>query len=279
MIWRSLVVLLLVGATLPAAEGKTYEVETKKDIPYCEGDSADPVRHKLDLYLPRGCSDYPVLFFIHGGAWTMGNKNEFGIYAGLGKALASQGIGMVSINYRLSPKVSHPGHIEDVAAAFAWVHANLGKHGADRQKIFVCGHSAGGHLCALLSTDESHLKKHGLSLKSIRGAIPISGVFFIPPWIPKTVFGTDPEKRKEAAPAEHVKPGLPPFLILYADGDLRGCDKAPAENFCKLLRDKEVSAETREFKESNHLLIILHACNAEKPVFATIRDFVLKHSK
>lgn len=280
MTCRALAVALLVALPAAAQEpAKTYDVETKTDLAYREGDGADPVKHKLDLYLPKDAKDYPVLFFIHGGAWTMGSKNDLGLYAALGKALAKQGIGVVSINYRLSPKVQHPGHIEDVAAAFAWVHANVGKYGASTDKLFVCGHSAGGHLCALLATDETYLKKHNLDLKAIKGAIPISGVFFLAGNFMPNVFGKDADVRKNAQPAAHVKAGLPPFLILYADGDLKGCDKTPAEGFCKLLKEKAVEAEAREFKGSNHFLILLHACRPDEAVFAAVRDFVVKHGK
>ena len=257
---------------------KTYEVETKKNIAYRTGADADPVRHKLDLYLPKDAKDYPLVVFIHGGAWTLGSKDDFGMYAGLGKALAKQGIGMAAVNYRLSPKVQHPSHIEDVAAAFAWVHANAEKFGASKDKLFVCGHSAGGHLCALLATDESYLKKHNLDLKAIKGAIPISGVFFIAPGFLRNVFGQDDELRKKAQPAEHVKAGLPPFLILYADKDFRGCDRIPAEAFRVRLQDKKVEAETKEFKNSGHIQILLDLCKPEKPVFAAVRDFIVKRS-
>src|SRR5206468_3096567 len=114
-------------------------------------------KHRLDLYLPEGKSDAPVLFFVHGGGWTVGDKNLFGIAARLGKTLARRGIGLVSINYRLSPKVKHPEHIRDVARAFAWTHQNIGTYGGCKEEIFLCGHSAGGHLVALLSTDTQYL--------------------------------------------------------------------------------------------------------------------------
>ncbi len=96
----------------------TYEVETHKDVAYYEGDNADPVKHKLDLYLPKGLKDFPVLFFVHGGAWQMGDKaKDFGTYITLGKTFAKAGIGTVVTNYRLSPGVKHPEHIKDVARA------------------------------------------------------------------------------------------------------------------------------------------------------------------
>src|SRR5690554_784518 len=90
--------------------GAVFEVERIRDIPYRNGDGADPVKHKLDLYLPRGVKGFPVLFFVHGGAWRSGDKRLYGM---LGETFAGMGVGSVIINYRLSPKVRHPEHVKD----------------------------------------------------------------------------------------------------------------------------------------------------------------------
>ncbi|HKI31232.1 MAG TPA: alpha/beta hydrolase fold domain-containing protein, partial [Gemmataceae bacterium] len=158
--------------------GGNFEVKEVKDIAYYEGDDADPKKHKLDLFLPKGQKDFPVLIFVHGGAWVFGDRK---MYGSLGNTFAKNGIGTVVISYRLTPQVQHPGHIEDVARAFAWTHENIGKYGGKADQIFVSGQSAGGHLTALLATNETYLKAHKLSLKDIKGAIPISGVYTIVP--------------------------------------------------------------------------------------------------
>src|SRR5262249_5248660 len=146
---------------------------------YYDGEDADKNKHKLDLYLPKGKKDFPIMFFVHGGAWVSGDRNYFGIYSSIGQAFARNGIGAVVISYRPSPKVQHPEHIKDVARAFAWTHKNIGKHGGNPDAILLCGHSAGGHLVALLATDEGYLRSEGLTLKAIKGAIPMSGVYLI----------------------------------------------------------------------------------------------------
>src|SRR5262245_47964098 len=76
--------------------GGPFEVEVIKGNSYVAGDDADKVRHKLDLYLPKGQKDYPVLFFVHGGAWVSGSKD---LYEPLGKTFAKNGLGCVIINY------------------------------------------------------------------------------------------------------------------------------------------------------------------------------------
>ena len=115
-----------------------------------------------------------MLLFVHGGRWTTGNKN---LYPGIGESLARHGVGVVICNYRLSPAVKHPAHVQDVARAFAWTQSNIASYGGKPDRLFVCGHSAGGHLVALLATDPKYLKAEKLSPSDIRGVVPISGVY------------------------------------------------------------------------------------------------------
>src|SRR5262245_12677282 len=142
--------LVLTASTVSAAEPKLFDVEVVRNVAYYNGKDADDVRHRLDLYLPKGQKDYPVLLMVHGGAWIKGDKNHLGVYNLLGRSFARHGVGMVSPNYRLSPDVQHPEHVRDVARAFAWVHKDIGKRGGSTSEVFVAGHSAGGHLVALL---------------------------------------------------------------------------------------------------------------------------------
>ena len=100
----------------------------------------------------------------------------------------------------------------------------MARHGADVDRIFVSGHSAGGHLAALLATDESYLKTHQLSLADIRGVVPISGVFTVR----GKVFG-DADTAHAASPQTHVRAELPPMLILYGDQERNGLGRQAEE--------------------------------------------------
>jgi acetyl esterase/lipase len=265
---------LLSRAGEPARPAR-FEVEALKDVTYYDGAGADKARHKLDLYLPKDQKDFPVLFFVHGGAWQRGDKDQYlGLYGKLGKSFASQGVGTVVINYRLSPTVQHPEHVKDVARAFAWTYKNIARYGGRPDQIFVFGHSAGGHLVALLATDDAYLKALGLGADAIKGVIGMSGVYSIPANIFPRVFGTDPGARKQASPIEHVRPGLPPFLLLYADNDLPGCDKEPCDAFCKALKEKGNKVQEVEVKDSNHYLIIMSTPLPEEPAAKEILSFI-----
>src|SRR5262249_19715600 len=154
---------------------KTYKAEEVRNVAYYDGKDADAVRHKLDVYVPKDQKDCPVVLFIHGGAWVFGDKNFLGLHASFRLFLASPGIVAVVPNYRLSPGINHAEHIRDVARALACRHKNIGKHGGRSDRMFVSGHSAGGHLAALLGTDPSYLKDDGLTLDSIKGIVGLSG--------------------------------------------------------------------------------------------------------
>jgi acetyl esterase/lipase len=261
----------------PKEDAKRYKVKTVKDVIYYDGSDSDKIKHKLDLYLPEGAKDFPVLFFVHGGAWKNGDKDFLGgVYGTLAKAYVQQGIGMVVTNYRLSPKVKHPEHVKDVARAVAWTHKNVSKYGGNADALFLMGHSAGAHLVSLVTTDETYLKDLGVKTKNIKGVLPISGPYNIPDGLLQNVFGKFAQK---ASPAKFVREGLPPFLIFYADKDMIGCDKAPSEAFCKALKDKKVTASTLEIKDCDHIGIITRAGAADSEVCKAIVKFVRDNAK
>lgn len=272
---HGLVLLAVLVLTIPATAGGKASVRTITDIPYNEAKDAHK-NHKLNLYLPKGKKKAPVIFFVHGGGWRKGDRSNL---ARVGKVFAANGIAFVSTGYRLTPQVKHPEHIKDVAMAFAWTKNNIAKYGGDPNNIFVSGHSAGGHLCALLATNGQYLKRHGVELSAIRGAMPISGVYFIGPSKGFTpVFGNDAEGLKSASPISHVSKDNPPFLILYAEKDIKGFDKL-ADRFGASLKKAGVEASVHELTDRNHGSIVFAISGADDPTAELILNFVKKHTK
>lgn len=240
-------VVYLTAAASPAADAKErFEVEVVKDLAYNPAKDADADKHKLDLYLPKGKKGFPVLVFVHGGGYSKGDRKEG---EGLGKVFAARGVGAAVISYRLFPAVKHPGHVQDVAKAFAWVKANAAKHGGDPRNVFVGGHSAGAHLAALLATDASYLKAEKLALSDVAGVVAISGGYRILP-IRKDVFG-DEAAMAAASPFSHLKGGHPPFLIVYGDGDTPERHELSKE-FRDALKKAGGDAEVLEVKGRTH---------------------------
>lgn len=250
----------------------TFEVEKHKGIAYRTDAKADKERHQLDVYVPKGHKNYPVVLFVHGGAWKSGNKN---LYAGFGEAFAKTGIGFVICNYRLSPAVQHPAHIEDVACAFAWTYDNVGKYGGQTDRLFVCGHSAGGHLVSLLATDPTYLKAHNRSPADIKGVVAISGVYEIHATQPvfQVPFGKDADVCKKASPLSHVSGQHPPFLIAYADDDYPQLDKM-AEDMHAALQKVNSPSDLLICKRRNHISIITNFADDEDALNKAFRQFV-----
>lgn len=291
-------------------------VKVVRDVPYYEGADADDFRHRLDLFLPTGVKDFPVVVLVHGGFWTHGDNNCCGLYSSVGEFLASQGIAAVLPNYRLSPEVKHPEHVKDVARALAWTRSHIAAHGGDPEQLFVAGHSAGGHLAALVATDETYLKAEGMCSANLKGVIGISGPYRIPAgplevtiggttpeafrfeevvplrhqptlWAPLAslagiplkanvfgvAFGDDPKARKAASPIHHVRPGLPPFLLIHAEKDFPTLARM-AEDFHQALLKQGNDAELLCVVNRNHNSVMFRAMEADDPVAAAMVAFV-----
>ena len=236
---------------LPTGE-ISENVEVRRDIEYVAGAPDDAPKHKLDIYVPKGKTNVPVFVFIHGGAWKQGDRSQ---YPALGNRLAREGIAVVIPSYRLAPKNRHPAQIDDVRAAFRWTVAHLSEFGGDPARIYVGGHSAGGHLSALLALTEP----------GIRGVAPMSGVYDVTGI--ESVFTEDPDVRKAASPINHVKAGAPPFTITYCQWDYLALPQQ-AEQFASALKDVGVQVRVLYVPNESHISEII---NATKDMDLTLR--------
>ena len=103
----------------------------------------------LDLFVPAGPGPFPVVVNIHGGGWHAGGK-EGGI--GASKPYLHAGIAYASVGYRLVQDAHFPAQIDDCNDAIGWLRAHAAQYHLDPNEVGVFGHSAGGHLCALIGT-------------------------------------------------------------------------------------------------------------------------------
>ena len=218
---RSLFGALVAFVCATSVDAQSRQVSVIKNVDYAANLDYPDGKDRLDLYIPKGVTRAPIIFSIHGGALSQGDRAE---EVFVGQRFAAAGYLTVVISYRLSPRVSHPAHIQDVAAAFAWVKRNIRQHGGDPDRIIVIGHSAGAYLGALLATDSRYLAAHKLSPSDIKGIVPVSGFFWVErpgvaPDRPKDVWGTDQKVWMEASPPRYLHADLPPVLLIYTDGD------------------------------------------------------------
>jgi len=107
----------------------------------------DP-RQAVDIYLPNdGAGPFPIVFFVHGGTWMHGQKDDAQLAPFIGGA--ARGYAVVSIGYRLVPDVRYPDNLFDVKAALRWVARNAGEYMLDPSRTALCGDSAGAHLAMM----------------------------------------------------------------------------------------------------------------------------------
>jgi acetyl esterase/lipase len=213
--------VLSIFACATAADAQSHKVTVVRDLDYVAQAEYPGGKDRLDLYVPQGVANAPVIFSIHGGALSSGDRSDETF---VGERLAAAGYLTVVISYRLSPQVAHPAHIQDAAAAFAWVKRNIKQHGGDPDRVIVIGHSAGAYLLMLMATDTRYLAAHKLTPRDIRGLVPVSGFFWVDktgvaPDRPKYVWGSDPKVWVEASPVRYLRADLPPVLIIDTDGD------------------------------------------------------------
>ena len=262
--------LLELASHLPSMEISS-EVEKHADMTYREGPEDEAAKHKLDVYSPKGKTNAPVLFFIHGGAWKTGDRSQ---YLPLGNRFAREGFVTVVPSYRLAPKHPHPAQIEDVAAAFAWTLRHVAEYGGDTNRIYVGGHSAGGHLAALLSLDEHHLAPYQLSPKNIRGVLALSGVYDLTEGDSfNTAFGKDAQSRKDASPLFHVKEKAPPFLVTYCQWDYFSLP-AQAKDFSKALGNAGAPVELVYIPAQSHISEMINIPRENDPTVAAALKFM-----
>jgi arylformamidase len=140
----------------------------EKDVPY-----GDDIMETMDVFLPKGESK-ALLMFIHGGYWRSLDKNE---HAFVAAPYVEAGVTVASINYSLCPAVSVEHIVKQVVAAAAYLYKNAGDFDAPRRRMFVAGHSAGGHLAAMALACLWRQAAPGLPQKVFQAGLSISGLY------------------------------------------------------------------------------------------------------
>lgn len=214
------------------------QVERTGSLPY----SAGGRRMTLDVYRRAGrrrgdeSTGRPVLLYVHGGGWVIGNKRQQGLLTV--NHLAARGWVCFSINYRLSPRATFPEHIIDVKRALCWVKEHAADYGGDPDFVVICGGSAGAHLAALTALtpgDLEYQREHPDSDTSVQGCVGYYGVYdfcdrhghwphrafrlLLEQAIMKCRFDRARDSFERASPIARVGDHAPPFFLLHGDRD------------------------------------------------------------
>jgi arylformamidase len=209
----------------------------------------------LDLFLPTGGGRAPVHVFVHGGYWRSLAKGDFSFVA-LG--LQPAGVLVAVIDYALIPTVDMDELVRQVRTSVAWLHRNAAAFGGDPGHITVSGHSAGGHLAAMLmSTDWARFA--GLPADVVRAGCGVSGLYDLEPirlcYLNETL-GLSGEAARRNSPVHVVPPGAPGPLLL-AVGELEGDEyHRQTETLAAAWRRRGHAVEVMDMAGHDHFSIV-----------------------
>jgi len=219
----------------------------------------DP-KQRLDLVKPAGVARAPVVLFVHGGGWSIGDK----AHAAGDKARWANGKGwaFASANYRLVPNATVEQQAADVATAIAWLRANAAAQGLDPDRIVLMGHSAGAHLVALVGTDTRYLQAAGVPLGAVKGIVLLDGAGYDVPTqasaemnivkpMYEAAFSKDPKQQAALSPTRHAAaPNVGRWLILPIER--RADSQAQSKGLAEALNRAGASATVVVVPDESH---------------------------
>ncbi|HMG84058.1 MAG TPA: alpha/beta hydrolase fold domain-containing protein, partial [Ferruginibacter sp.] len=220
---------------------------------------------------------------IHGGNWNSGKK---GLYSFLGTRFARKNVVTVIIDYPLSPQANYNQMAMASATAVKWVKDNISKYGGDPNSIFISGHSAGGHLAALISIDNNYFDTLGIK-NPIKGTIFIDAAGLDMYGYLKTeglssdhtyftTFTHDPNIWKEASPMYHLHQGMPPILI-YQGGKTYTSIAESNDRFLKAIQAYVPDQQRHIIKGKHHIPMITQFFNPYNKRYKEMISFMKAH--
>jgi acetyl esterase/lipase len=267
---------------------RDVRVSVERDIAYTEGGR----RARLDIYRPaqgEGLDGAPVLIQVHGGGWTLGQKDHQALP--LMAELAAQGWVCVAVNYRLAPRHPFPAQIIDVKRAIGWVKEHIAEYGGDPGHVVLTGGSAGGHLAALAALtpgDPAYQPGFEDVDTSVQACVPVYGVYdfagatglrsaslmrdlFLAPRVLRKRFEDAPELFEAASPILRVTPDAPDFFVIHGTHDTL-VDVGQARLFVEeLRRTSRASVVYAELPGTQHAFDVFHSIRSGHMVTAVTR--------
>lgn len=258
-------------------------VKKQKNIPYVNPSAAsfDKKRHTLDVFYPEQKEElHDVFIFVHGGSWNSGKKNS---YKFLGRNFAKKGVVEVNINYRLSPQVDYKAMAADVAAAIVWVKDHIKEYGGNPDRIFISGHSAGGHLAALVAMNNEYFEDQGIK-NPLKGVVIIDGFcldlidyFKISaPQFSKNyypVFSSEELNWQIATPANYAERTNLPFIIFSGSKTYPAISIGNGRFKSRMDREGK-KCEYIIIKGKRHVGMILQMYRSKNQMYKYILDFM-----
>lgn len=221
---------MLAWYTQPAVPHNTAGRRVYLNLPYAVASE----RQKLDIYTPAEGTGFPVLFWIHGGAWYTGDRADFGVEQVL--AFVERGYAVVSAGYRLTDEAIYPAQLEDLQTALDYIQANGGVYGLDTECMGLCSGSAGSTLAAILGLQSGafrsvHLRCAILDFGRITAQFTDIGFTrgrFAPPELDTSIEALllggsimeQPQRCHALTPIHYARSDAPHFLLLHGKVDV-----------------------------------------------------------
>ena len=229
------------------------------------------VEETIDIF-PASEPDSPILVFIHGGYWRRLSSKEFSLVA---RGLVALGITTVVTNYALCPKVTLPEITRQSRAAISWLYRSEHGFAGNRNRIFVAGHSAGGHQVArLLSTHWE--QDYGLPADVIKGGFAISGLFDLRP-LRYSFLQPMLQLSEEIVRAESPMFNIPQVsrpLITSVGGEETGEFKRQSHDYMNALVAAGLSASFSEQPGKNHFSAIEGFIDQNSDLCKQVNSFI-----
>jgi len=222
----------------------------------------------LDIF-PARKGDGSALVFIHGGYWRSLDKRDFSYLA---PAWVDAGVSLVVVNYGLAPAVSVETIVRQMLAASAWLYRHAADYGMDEDRLFVSGHSAGGHLAAMMLAALWPAYDRTLPKDLYKGALAVSGVYDLRPLV--QVGWLNGDLRLDEAAALKLSPAyLPPATrapLALAVGGLESSE-FKRQNALLAQRWKSVLAADVPAPGKDHFTVVDGLAERASPLFAAAR--------
>jgi acetyl esterase/lipase len=277
---RLLLMLLAFTSSIFTLSAK---VKVAKDIDYAS--HKGKISNQLNVYYPVSQEkNKDVLVFIHGGSWSSGKKET---YWWLGRNLARKGLVTVVINYGLAPDQQYGQMAGDCAAAVKWVSDHIADYGGNPERIFLMGHSAGGHLADLINADPQYLAATGFKGK-ISGVI-LNDAFGLDmnEYLSKAehddnyrnflrTFTSSPEVWTKGSPLNYLGNIRNPHLIFYGENTYPAI-QIQSKRMFEQLTGLQVPCELLLIKNKKHVGMISQMIFGSNPLYKTILDFIAGH--
>lgn len=229
---------------------------------------------KLEIYAPKDASGLPVLLFFHGGAWISGHLGWLRFMA---EPVLQHGVILVASGYRLAPRCRWPAQYDDVSAALALVRNRIGHFGGDPCRIVIGGHSAGGHLAALLALHDGS--------PDIAACMPVSAAFDLrygdvpiesdAGRVYRYLFA-DRAQDVDASPLAHVAKAARPFHLMWGEQDFARVARS-GERMVKALSDAGGVVSHAVLPGASHFDTHLALAAADHPWYTHLKEAFAKH--